>query len=71
MGEGHNHADASTPRSKLLIVFCITTSVFVIEVFGAIITGSLALLVDTAHMLTDVVGLALGRVAKPGSGAGS
>lgn len=63
MGEGHSHAEASTPRSRLLIAFCITASVFVIEVFGAIITGSLALLVDAAHMLTDVVGLSLALTA--------
>jgi cobalt-zinc-cadmium efflux system protein len=47
----------------LLIAFCITASVFVIEVFGAIITGSLVLLVDAAHMLTDVVGLSLALTA--------
>ncbi|SEB35393.1 cation diffusion facilitator family transporter [Microbacterium hydrocarbonoxydans] len=33
------------------------------KVIGAIITGSLALLVDAAHMLTDVVGLAMAVTA--------
>lgn len=63
MGEGHSHAGAATPRNRLLIAFCITASVFVIEVFGAVITGSLVLLVDAAHMLTDVVGLSLALTA--------
>ena len=36
---------------------------FVIEVIGAVITGSLALLVDAAHMLTDVIGLAMAVTA--------
>jgi len=30
-----------------------------VEVVGGLLTGSLALLADAAHMLTDVAGLAL------------
>ncbi|GAA0492371.1 cation diffusion facilitator family transporter [Microbacterium aurantiacum] len=64
MGAGHSHATGdATPRKKLLIAFSITASVFVIEVIGAVITGSLALLVDAAHMLTDVIGLAMAVTA--------
>ncbi|ODT12063.1 MAG: cation transporter [Microbacterium sp. SCN 70-18] len=64
MGAGHSHAtEDATPRKKLLIAFSITASVFVVEVIGAIITGSLALLVDAAHMLTDVIGLAMAVTA--------
>lgn len=65
MGTGHSHdaTGGSTPRKRLIIAFSITLSVFVVEVFGAIITGSLALLVDAAHMLTDVVGLAMAVTA--------
>ncbi|WP_180490035.1 cation diffusion facilitator family transporter, partial [Escherichia fergusonii] len=33
------------------------------EVVGALVTGSLALLADAAHMLTDVGGLALALLA--------
>lgn len=65
MGTGHDHAgDAGrTPRSRLLIAFSITLSFFLIEVVGSIITGSLALLVDATHMLTDVIGLAMAVTA--------
>jgi len=64
MGADHTHAPAaSAPRRRLIIAFSITTTVFVTEVVGAIITGSLALLVDAAHMLTDVIGLALALTA--------
>ncbi|MFX5705881.1 cation transporter, partial [Acinetobacter baumannii] len=35
----------------------------VAEVVGGLITGSLALLADAAHMLTDVGGLALALLA--------
>ncbi|WP_019178971.1 cation diffusion facilitator family transporter [Microbacterium yannicii] len=65
MGAGHSHdtGQSGTPRNRLLIAFSITLSVFIIEVVGAIITGSLALLVDATHMLTDVIGLALAVTA--------
>lgn len=63
MTDNHGHGDAATPRSRLLIAFGITASVFVVEVIGAVITGSLALLVDAAHMLTDVVGLSFALTA--------
>lgn len=62
---GHDHADASaeTPRRRLLAAFAITAAFFVVEVVGSILTGSLALLVDAAHMLTDVIGLAMALTA--------
>lgn len=61
---GHSHgAGDGIPRKRLIIAFSITASFFVIEVVGAVITGSLALLVDAAHMLTDVIGLAMAVTA--------
>ncbi|MBN8424379.1 cation transporter [Microbacterium esteraromaticum] len=64
MGADHSNAStAGTPRRRLIIAFIITATVFVTEVVGAIMTGSLALLVDAAHMLTDVIGLALAVTA--------
>ncbi|MBN9172406.1 MAG: cation transporter [Microbacterium sp.] len=64
MGAGHSHdAGKGTPRRRLPIAFSITLTFFVIEVVGSVITGSLALLVDAAHMLTDVIGLALAVTA--------
>jgi len=59
----HSHGDASTPRARLLIALAITAGVLVVEVIGAVVTGSLALLVDAAHMLTDLVGLSLAVTA--------
>ena len=35
----------------------------ILEVVGAVLSGSLALLADAAHMLTDVAGLTLGLIA--------
>jgi len=62
MGAGHDHA-TSNNRNRLLIAFIITVAVFVAQAIGAIVTGSLALLVDTAHMLTDSAGLLMALLA--------
>jgi len=63
MAHDHDHADTSTDRWRLGVAFGITSVVLVAEVIGAVITGSLALLVDAAHMLTDAGGLAIAFVA--------
>jgi cobalt-zinc-cadmium efflux system protein len=44
-------------------VLGVTIAVLVVEVVGAVLSGSLALLADAAHMLTDVGGLVLALVA--------
>lgn len=50
-------------RGRLVAVLAITVTVLVIEVVGAVVSGSLALLADAGHMLTDVAGLTLGYLA--------
>lgn len=58
----HSHASAlSAPRRRLAIAFGITATILVAEIIGAVTTGSLALLVDAAHVLTDAgsLGVAL------------
>ncbi|MEE1622730.1 cation diffusion facilitator family transporter [Zafaria sp. Z1313] len=59
---GHHHAPQSH-RGRLAIAFAITATILVAEVIGALITGSLALLVDAAHMLTDAGGLLMALIA--------
>ncbi len=62
MGAGHTHGPVSTGadhRGRLGIVLGITTVVLCVEVVGAVVSGSLALLADAGHMLTDVAGLTL------------
>jgi len=63
MGAGHNHAAGNNNRTRLLIAFIITVGVVIAQAIGAFVTGSLALLVDTAHMLTDSVGLLMALLA--------
>lgn len=56
----HDHAHtSSSSRGRLTIAFGITTTILLAEVVGAALTGSLALLIDAAHMLTDAGGLLL------------
>jgi len=50
-------------RPRLAATLSVTTVVLLAEVVGAVWTGSLALLVDAAHMLADVAGLGLALVA--------
>lgn len=59
----HDVAALSDHRGRLTAVLAITVSVLVVEVVGAVVSGSLALLADAGHMLTDVAGLTLGLLA--------
>ncbi|MEX1080018.1 MAG: cation diffusion facilitator family transporter [Homoserinimonas sp.] len=59
----HSHSARQTHRTRLAIAFGITAAILVAEVVGAVLTGSLALLVDAAHMLTDAGGLLLALLA--------
>lgn len=54
---------ASKHKKNLLIVLALSGTYLIAEVIGGIITNSLALLADAAHMLTDVVGLLLAFIA--------
>jgi len=59
---GHDHAHASgraADRSRLKLVLAITVSVMVIELIGAWIAGSLALLADAGHMAADAAAIVL------------
>ena len=70
MGAGHSHG-ATTPsgtaagrhKTRLMGALALTTIFMAVEVVGGLWTGSLALLADAAHMLTDAGGLALALVA--------
>ncbi len=62
-GHSHNHAHGSTNRKRLGIALGITGLIFIAEVIGAIVTDSLALLVDAGHMLTDSMGLVVALIA--------
>ncbi|MDU0347689.1 cation diffusion facilitator family transporter [Actinomyces sp. MRS3W] len=58
----HTHG-AGASRGRLAVAACLTAGVLVAELVTAHLTGSLALLADAGHMLTDVVGLVMALVA--------
>ena len=68
MSGGHSHSHGGVPaggghRRQLAMVLGISSTILVVELVGAIASGSLALLADAGHMLTDVAGLSLALVA--------
>ena len=63
MSHGTKLTAAGKNKKRLSVVLGLTTSYLVAEVVGGLLTGSLALLADAGHMLTDVAGLALALIA--------
>lgn len=62
MGHGHGHghgAGRRADRRRLKTVLAITASVMVLQAFGGWLTGSLALIADSAHMAMDAGGVLL------------
>ena len=60
MGAGHDHAHAAgraVDRSRLRLVLALTVAIVVVEAVGAWVSGSLALLADAGHLVTDATGL--------------
>ena len=58
-GHGHAHPVDSRNETRTLIAAALTGSFMLAEVIGGLLTGSLALLADAAHMLTDFAALIL------------
>jgi cobalt-zinc-cadmium efflux system protein len=58
MGEGHSHGGGATKNeSRVALGACLTAGFMMAEVVGGAISGSLALIADAAHMLTDSIAL--------------
>jgi len=57
-GHGHSHAGESN-RTRVGIAAALTGLFMIAEVVGGVISGSLALLADAGHMLTDFAALAM------------
>lgn len=74
MGAGHDHGHthggppptgtaAAAYKGRLRIALAITLGVMVLEIVGGVLSGSLALIADAAHMATDAVGLGMALLA--------
>lgn len=62
-GGGTAGTAAAQHAGRLKWALALTATYMVAEVIGGLVTGSLALLADAAHMMTDVGGLALALLA--------
>ncbi|ROH89703.1 cation transporter [Stagnimonas aquatica] len=62
MSEAHDHGKGSNERAMWLAL-ALTGGFMVVEVIGGVLTGSLALLSDAAHMLTDTTALVIALFA--------
>jgi cobalt-zinc-cadmium efflux system protein len=66
MGTGHSHSHAAVEGQNtrpLWIALLLTTAFLVAELIGGILTNSLALISDAAHMFTDSAALAVSLAA--------
>ncbi|MGF6823275.1 cobalt-zinc-cadmium efflux system protein [Microbacterium sp. ZKA21] len=64
----HDHAHppgirGAGSRRLLTISLCLTATIMLVQVVGAVLTGSLALLADAAHMFTDASALVIALIA--------
>ena len=65
-GHSHDHSAGTAGgkhRRRLVAVLGINAGVLVLQVIGGLASGSLALLADAGHMLTDSTGLVIALVA--------
>ena len=58
-----NHSHIRDNMRRVVIALVLTGAFMIVEVIGGILSGSLALLADAGHMLTDTMALALAAVA--------
>jgi len=64
MGHDHSHVgQVEGNEQRLLLALGLTALFMVVEIVGGVLTNSLALLSDAAHMFTDVTALAISLAA--------
>lgn len=59
----HGHDRTSSNMRRVMLALVLTGLFMVVEVIGGLLSGSLALLADAGHMLTDTMALALAAIA--------
>lgn len=69
LGDGHSHARThghepeNTDGRRLLAALVVISGFMVVEFVGGLLSGSLALIADASHMMTDAIALALAASA--------
>ena len=59
----HDHVGSETHSKNVVLAFAITVVFMVVEASVGFFTGSLVLVADAGHMLTDAAGLSLALIA--------
>ncbi len=63
-GHGGHHVHGASSSARILVLaLCLTLGYTVVETVGGLLTGSLALLGDAGHMLTDSLALGFAAIA--------
>lgn len=64
-GHDHSHVPRATPNNerRILVSFLLILTFMVVEAVGGYLSGSLALIADAGHMLTDAIALGLAYIA--------
>ncbi|MDT7770615.1 MAG: cobalt-zinc-cadmium efflux system protein [Mycobacterium sp.] len=63
MGAGHDHTNTGTPAPRLAFATALLGGFFIVELTTALLIGSIALLADAGHILTDVAATFMGLCA--------
>ncbi len=62
-GHDHSHGNADVRVSRMVIAAAVLATFFAVELTTALLIGSIALLADAGHMLTDLVAMFMGLTA--------
>lgn len=62
-GHDHSHDFRNASRRSLIIALMLITGYMIAEVIGGVLSGSLALLADAGHMLTDAAAIVMALIA--------
>lgn len=68
MHEHHQRKTGRSERNSIKAAFFLTASIAAVEAAGGLLTGSMALLSDALHMVTDITALAVSFLASKLSG---
>lgn len=63
-GCGHNHIDDKATSDRLFWALIVIATFMILELVGGLLSGSLALIADAAHMFTDAAALGLALLAQ-------
>lgn len=64
MGQGHDHGAENLPDGRLIAAVAVNVLLTVAQIIGGVVSGSLSLIADALHNLSDAASLALALFAR-------